>query len=513
MKRAFWPGIVLYLVLSFVLFSQSIKAESKDFYFPELKAEIYVQRDGSFVVNELLTFEFQRRFSWASLWIPLEARKNVGSERVEVEDFRVMDEGGNLLPSETGISQKQFRARWSFSAYNVRRTFRIYYKVKNAILNYADVSELYWQVIGSQVERPTARAEILVHLPEAVEKKEDISIYGHGPLSGRSEIVDLQTVRFIATNIPSHQFLEIRVVWPAGRVQGIAATGYTREKIREEEREYVQETIRKAMKAREARESQKRLMKQIGLVWVLWQIVGPLLWLVVYLYLWNRIGKDYRFDDRPEYFREIPSALPPALVQVLRREGLSVQPVAFTATIFDLGRKGYLEIMDEQFEKKTLFGTRIKTRTIFILRKFWKDDNQLRQYEKEVLSFLFENLTGEEIKPGLSFDLEELVAHLKKKPTEFQRWFRDWSKEIDQEAKRLEFIEPESKKAYHLLLFISLPLAILTVSPVLLVLSLTLSPRMKRRKKVWARENELWKALERFLDDFADFKEIPAEAY
>ena len=29
----------------------------------------------------------------------------------------------------------------------------------------------------------------------------------------------------------------------------------------------------------------------------------------------------------------------------------------------------------------------------------------------------------------------------------------------------------------------------------------------------WARENEAWKGLERFLDDFSDFKEIPAEAY
>lgn len=513
MKRTFWPGIVAYLVLTFVLFSQSVKAETKDFYFPELKADIYVQKDGSFIIDELLTFEFQGRFSWASLWIPLEARKDRRSGRVEVEDFSVMDEGGNLLPLETEIREGKFQARWSFSANNVRRTFHIYYRVKNAILNYADVSELYWQVIGSQVERPTARAEILVHLPEPVEKKEDILIYGHGPLSGRSEIVDLQKVRFIATNIPSRQFLEVKVVWPAGMVQGISATGYTREKIKEEERKYVQETIRKAMKAAEARESQRRLMKRIGLVWVLWQIIGPFLWLVIYLNLWNRIGKDYRFDDRPEYFREIPSALPPALVQVLRREGQRVQPVAFTATIFDLARKGYLEIRDEQLEKKSLFGAKIITRTIFTLKKLWIDDKQLRSYEKDCLKFLFENTAGEEIKTGASFDLEDLVAHLKKNPAQFQSWFRDWSRDIDHEAKRLEFIEPESKKAYSLLLSISLPIAIMTVSPVMLILSLALSPRMKRRKKEWARENELWKALERFLDDFSDFKEIPAEAY
>ena len=29
----------------------------------------------------------------------------------------------------------------------------------------------------------------------------------------------------------------------------------------------------------------------------------------------------------------------------------------------------------------------------------------------------------------------------------------------------------------------------------------------------WAAENEKWKGLERFLDDFSDFKEVPPEAY
>ncbi|MCK7482516.1 MAG: DUF2207 domain-containing protein [Candidatus Moduliflexus flocculans] len=39
------------------------------------------------------------------------------------------------------------------------------------------------------------------------------------------------------------------------------------------------------------------------------------------------------------------------------------------------------------------------------------------------------------------------------------------------------------------------------------------SPALKRRTMAWARQNEAWKGLERFLDDFSDFQEIPAEAY
>lgn len=513
MKKVLCLKMVIFLALILSLLILSGKAETKDFYFPELKADIYVHKDGSFSVEEFLTFEFQGKFSWASLWIPLEARKSVRDGLVEIVEFRVRDEAGNNLPVETSISQGKFQARWRFSARNERRTFHISFRVKNGILSYPEISELYWQIIGSEVDRPTARAEVIVHLPEPVNSQDELLIYGHEPLSGRSEIVDLQTLRFVATNIPSRQFLEIRVVWPSGMVQAVAATGYTREKIKQEEANYVQETIRRAIKAREVQENQRKLKQRLGMVWVLWQIIGPLLWLLVYLYFWEKIGKDYRFGGIPEYYREIPSNLPPALVQVLRREGESVQPVAFTATIFDLARRGYLEIRDKQIEKKTLFATKTKTTTIFVLKKPYKLDEQPKSYEKQVLNFLFDTLTGKEVKPGSSLELDDLVTHLKKLPVEFQRWFRGWSKEIDREAKKLELVEPESKKAYNLFLIFSLPLAILTLSPVLFVLALLLSPRMKRRKREWARENELWKALERFLDDFSDFKEIPAEAY
>lgn len=42
-------------------------------------------------------------------------------------------------------------------------------------------------------------------------KKEELLVYGHGPLSGKSEILDARTVRFQAISIPAHQFLEIRL--------------------------------------------------------------------------------------------------------------------------------------------------------------------------------------------------------------------------------------------------------------------------------------------------------------
>jgi len=131
-------------------------ADNKNFYFPELRVDIYIQPDGSFLVDEYLTFEFQGQFSWASLWLPLRARKNLEQE-VSLVEFQVRDESGQELPLVTSVERGQFRARWNFSARNERKTFHISYRVLNGIMNYPEISELYWQIIGTEVDRPTAR--------------------------------------------------------------------------------------------------------------------------------------------------------------------------------------------------------------------------------------------------------------------------------------------------------------------------------------------------------------------
>ena len=144
-----------------------------------------------------------------------------------IEDFGITDESGAPLRTETATERGRFTAKWYYSARNERRTFHIHYRVRGGIVSYPDVSELYWQAIGSGWDKPTAKAEVIVRLPEAVPSREDILVFGHGPLSGWAEIVDERTARFTASNIPSGQFLEVRVLWPSGMVDGIASTRYS----------------------------------------------------------------------------------------------------------------------------------------------------------------------------------------------------------------------------------------------------------------------------------------------
>ena len=91
-------------------------APAKNYYFPEVRVEIAVDRDGSFRVDEFRTYEFQGSFSWADLRIPLVVRREGRSYAATLSEFSVSDERGAPLKSETGTGGGAFQARWHYSA-------------------------------------------------------------------------------------------------------------------------------------------------------------------------------------------------------------------------------------------------------------------------------------------------------------------------------------------------------------------------------------------------------------
>ncbi|MGZ7065568.1 MAG: DUF2207 domain-containing protein, partial [Candidatus Aminicenantales bacterium] len=466
-------------------------AETKNYYFPEVRVEIAIQKDGSFLVDEYRTYEFQGRFSWADIRIPLAARRIGGTHGASLTDFSVSDETGTVLRVESSVNRGYFSAKWFYTARNERRTFRIHYKVGSGIISYPDVTELYWQVIGDAWERPTRKVSIEVRLPAPLQSKGDLKVWGHGPLTGWAEVVNERTALFSAVNVPSRQYVEIRVVWPTGLVSGVPSSGATLASIKEEEAGFVRDTVERVRSARAERERKERnFIKALG-IWGIWQIVGPLIWLLFYFQTWSRVGKDYRFEGLPEYYRDLPSDQPPAFVQVLMREGRDITPAAFTATIFDLARQGFVRMEDRTVERKTLFGSKDNVETRLTLTKDFDGDTGLKPFEQDLLNLLFGKLGEPGRRKGSSLTLDNLKDYLKKEPQEFQKWYRGWTKQIKEETKPLKFLEPESVRARNIFLAVSLPIAILTLNLVLLVLAGVLIPTLKRRTQSWARENEL----------------------
>lgn len=513
-------AILVLAATAAILLPAAAGAAAKDHYFPEVRVDIAVQSDGSFLVDEYRTFAFEGSFSYAYIVIPLRVERQGVPREVAVSEVAVTDEPDRALRTELGEEGGRLTAKWFYSARDELRTFHIHYRVTGGITDYADVTELYWQAIGDGWDKPAGNVRVTVTLPGLVPKKEDLGVWGHGPLAGWAEVVDERTARFSAPELASHQFFEVRVVWPTGLVAGVPSDRHTLASIKAEEASYVLDTVGRVRRARaeqerrgqRSAEDKRNFLKGLS-IWAGWQVAGPLIWLLLFFRVWTAVGKDYRFEGLPDYVRDLPSKNPPALVQTLMREGRTVTPAAFTATLFDLARRGVLEMEDRNVLKKGLFGSKEAVETIVTLKKELAQATDLRPFEGALLAFLFEEAVPVGMRKGASFRVGELQSFLKKKPQKFQAWYLKWTKGIREEAKPLGFLEPESLKARNIFYAVSLPLAILTLSPVLLIISLALIPTLKRRTMAWAWENEAWKGLERFLDDFSEFKEIPPEAY
>jgi uncharacterized membrane protein len=504
---------VLLAAAAAAAFPAGAGAASRDFHFPEVRVEIAVAADGSFLVDEYRTFEFRGAFHWATYWLPTSTLRLGRRADAAIEDWSVADESGALLRTDITRTADRFEAKWYFDARNERRTFHIRFRVRGVITRYADACELYWQAIGDGWDKSTGSAVVTVRLPSSAAGPDSLLVFGHGPLSGDCRIVDARTVRFTAANIPPRQFLEIRFLWPLGLTEGAPSSARTLASIRAEEESYVRRTIAQNIQRIETGNRRAAHVRFWVTLWLAGLILIPLAWLPFFIRAWRRAGKDYRFDDIPPYVHEPPSDLPPALMESLLRDGEVPTPRAFTATIFDLARRGVLRIEDVSTERHGFFGPKTSVETNLTLIRDYRPDASLASFEKAVLDLLFVEVAGREPGPGSRITLEELKKYLKRKAEKFQTWFQGWTKQVKAEGKARGFIEPGSLRMRNLFLAVTIPLGLVTMNIVLIVLSALLIPTLKRRAEPWARENELWKGLKRFLDDFSEFKDLPPEAY
>ncbi len=430
----FVPALVAAVILAVSTGPAAASGADKDYYFSQVRVEVAVERNGSFLVDEFRTFEFQGSFHYAFVVIPLGIERGGVRADVKITDLSVMDEQGQPLKTEISENDRELTAKWFYSAQDERRTFHIHYRVAGGITSYPDVTEFYWQVIGDGWDKPARNIQATVILPGPVPSKADLLVWGHGPLAGWAEVVDERTARFSAPDLASHQFFQVRVVWPAGLVSGIPSDQLTLAAIRAEEESYVRDTIARVQRAqadeagrRQGVEATKRKALKLLGIWGIWQIVGPLLWLVVFFRVWSAVGKDYRFGGLPDYVREMPADRPPAVVQSLMREGRTVTTTAFTATIFDLARRGVLEIEDRNVSKKRLFGTKEVVETTITLKKDPGQDSGLRPFEHSLLAFLYEEQAGWMSK-GASLTVDQAPGLSQEEPAEVP----DLVPEVDQ---------------------------------------------------------------------------------
>lgn len=188
--------IQTFVLFLFVLaiFSQSILAAEKTYYFSQVSIVINVKPDSSIHVEEKRTARFNGSFSRLYWDIPL--GRDQGDK--EIKEIKIAEiKNDNIFPytplpaldSSRPVDSYAFESNSTgvhieayFSATNIDKTLTLSYDLTNAVTKYQDVAELYWKVIGDGWGARTDKVNVTINLPIAVDQSQ-IYIWGHGPLS------------------------------------------------------------------------------------------------------------------------------------------------------------------------------------------------------------------------------------------------------------------------------------------------------------------------------------------
>jgi len=502
---------ILVLMLSMVLSAVSVYSDDRSYYISGFEVIAELDRAGNMSVSEQITYEFDGSFRGVYRSI-----KTTGSDGVDSIKIYKLQHGKLIEFSESNTEEENtyqlfderdgIRLKLFSASKNERKTFVIKYRVLNNAVKHNDTGELYWKFIGDETDVKIKNFKVKIIVPEGA-SKEELRIFAHGPLSGISEILDGRTVVLSVDELLPRNFVEARMLFPAGLIQDSdrASNRNALQNILEEERKWADETNAIRAKA--------RLAVGLSLAFILFELV-----MMFYLYFKYDREHKTRFDG--EYFRELPGNYSPAVLSVLWNFG-SVKPRDITATIMDLVRRKVLRMDAVQRETKGLIKQKTENDYIFEL-----DDNAdlqtLSPHEKYLIEWLIYTIGD-----GKRVSLKEMekTSQTAKGAEIFKADYDAWCEYVKNEAESYGFFDRNTVKgqiygimtavvgmAYggytavvhgNIAGFVLIP-----VSVILLVYSLLI----KRRSKSGAEQYKMWKAFRRFLLHFSqiDKANLPA---
>lgn len=321
-----------------------------------------IQPDGSLLVREQITFDFSGSFSGANRDIPV--RKGESIDHVSVSEgtnrYRSggnTDLGGFALPGSFGVAQihNGVRIVWHYSAADQQRTFTLSYRFRGLAIAYDDVVDVNLRVWGDEWPAGLEGLTAAMQLPRATGLSPSYRVWGspvwvHGAVTRLPDRANLQ-----ATLVPDHQFVELRVVFPRSLLTSTAGAqvrnGSGLEKI----------VASEAASQREYERDRKHIddaKRHLGrtILYLLLLGLGPALALVTLV--WLLYGRERRTQYDREYEQAPPSETEAALVPALLRQETTPGSNEFTATLFDLIRRGRYKATPVTTERKIWGGLR-----------------------------------------------------------------------------------------------------------------------------------------------------------
>jgi len=250
-------------------------------------------------------------------------------------------------------SKNQFEIAWGVHEDDsyARRTFEMNYTIKDAIKNYADASEFYWQFISTKSAIPARIVTGTINLPTNVINNEDFRVWAHGPLNGNIIKTSPKSVEFSVEDLSSNTMLEVRVVTPTYVFEDNKNVSSTSKlnTILSQEQKWAEEANRK----REAIAKRQKIIKIATITFFVISNIGGIILAIILI---NKIKKYIKqLEEAPnikpttpsKYYRDIPNnkATPAeaAFLYYFKNSTFSLHiPEIISATMLDLCMKKYL---------------------------------------------------------------------------------------------------------------------------------------------------------------------------
>lgn len=206
MKRKFKLLIaIIFIALAIILFSGSV--EAKSYNIENMDMQVTVKDDGSAQIKHSLTYKFNGDYNGIYIDIPYNLddseyedvikqykinEKLYNGDGVIVENVFETTNGKNteyqLVNHASNGDNRKYTTTAKNGTYQIKvyspshsekKTFDIYYTIKNLCVKHNDVGELYYNFIGGEWECDINKLNIDIYLPN---NQSELKIWGHGPL-------------------------------------------------------------------------------------------------------------------------------------------------------------------------------------------------------------------------------------------------------------------------------------------------------------------------------------------
>ena len=465
--------IILCLNLLFFLFYPINTYASSDLELENLSYQVTLQENGDAIVVEnwdisiedtnTLFKTFKRdssKYSGISDVSVIETTNGMHKsfKEVYVEQYHVTKDCFYALNTDTST----FEIAWGVSEDDsyARRSFEIRYVISDAIKNYADCSEFYWQFIGDTSNIPGKNVTGRINLPSSVTNLEDLRVWAHGPLNGVIEKTSKNTVSFSVDSLSEETMLEVRIVTPTSIFPtntNIFSDSHL-DFILEEEQKWAEEA------------NNRRFVLQI-MVSIAFLVLGGLFVLLViknikYYRLLKKLPR-ITPTQKLEYFRDFPdeTSTPVEVDFIYHNHPANISTYTFSACLLDLCRKGYLIFEVENNKKKDAVLITLTDKDTSSLNK----DEIICLQALEKIKKFYQKKKQKDV-----FSMDEFKSYFTRHTTEFKLLFTNLYKEAKKTASEKGKYDNSHKKEesqyasksglYFFLVFFSLPFASVFIS-------------------------------------------------